>query len=327
MSSNIASDSQPAKTAKPSKPAQPVKASKAPAQSKEIIPVHVGGELVDIGVNLCDKRYQKDFATVLQRAQSGGVTRQIITGTSLDGSREGIALAQQHPGALWSTVGVHPHDSARALEECNHDMHELIRRLEQMMTDNPNQVCAAGEMGLDYDRDFSPRDVQRAVFRAQVELACKLQKPMFLHERSAQDDLFVILDEFRDRLPHVVCHCFTGTEQELDRIVSAGFYVGITGFVAMRERGAALRPLIHKIPLDKLLLETDAPYMAGDYVPEGIELQEAAANLARCLKKSGRNEPCGMALVALTVSECYNISVGQIAEQTTKNALKFFNLA
>jgi len=242
---------------------------------------------------------------VLARAAQAGVGRIVVTGTSFCESRRAIELALAHPGMLLATVGVHPHDAKR------HKQAHMVD-LEAMITRNENVVVAVGETGLDYNRDYSPRDVQIRVFEAQVDLACRLKKPLFLHEREAHEDFVRVLDA-RPSLPPVVVHCFTGTRAELAAYIRRGFYIGVTGFIAMERRGRDLRAcLALEVPLARLMVETDAPFMT----PDGA-----------ILIQDRRNEPFTLPAVVETVARCYGIDAPTVARVTAENSRRFFGLA
>lgn len=266
-------------------------------------------KLVDIGANLTNRRFQKDLPQVLRRAADAGVDAILITGTSLRGSRDALQLVhrvqQKSSTTLFSTVGVHPHD-AKDFDGAN-----AINEMRELILSNPGTVVAVGECGLDFNRDFSPRDVQERVFQAQVELACELQMPLFLHEREAHATFVSVLQPFIDakRLPPVVVHCFTGSESDLRKYIAMGFYIGLTGFICMDSRGFKLRTMASLIPTDKLMIETDAPFM----YPYGNNVK------ARC-------EPKDLRAVAQTLAECFRVTPDEIATTTTANAKRFFAL-
>lgn len=267
--------------------------------------------MIDIGANLTNRQFQRDLPGVLRRAAAAGVTAVVVTGTSLKASADAVRLAQRFGASsggdvpLFATVGVHPHDAkdfdARATPAA---MRELIQR-------HGGTVVAVGECGLDFNRNFSPRDAQESAFRAQVELACDLRLPLFLHEREAHTAFVGILAPFLEAqlLPPVVVHCFTGNEDELRAYVKLGFYIGVTGFVCMDRRGRELRAIASIIPLDRLLVETDAPFM----YPYGNNTR------ARC-------EPKDVCAVVETLASCYGVTPGEIARHTTANATRFFGL-
>ncbi|MHC4831977.1 MAG: TatD family hydrolase, partial [Planctomycetota bacterium] len=189
-------------------------------------------DLVDIGLNLVHKQFQSDRYAVLERARKAGVRRAILTGVSVRASEAAAALAAQHAGRLWSTAGVHPHEA----KSCDNHTLPTLRRLAALP-----QVRAIGECGLDYNRDFSPREVQRQWFEAQVELAAELGMPLFVHERDALDDTVAVLEPHFAKVPGAVIHCFTGNEESLDRYLELGMHIGITGWICDERRGLHLR--------------------------------------------------------------------------------------
>ena len=208
-------------------------------------------DIVDIGVNLAHRSFHADRKTVIQRAFNAGVRTMVITGTSLASSQEAQQIAREYPGQLFSTAGVHPHDS----RNCTMDTIAELRRLAAL-----EQVVAIGECGLDFNRDFSPRPEQEKWFEAQVALAEELQKPLFLHERDASQRFYDILTAVRKSVPAVV-HCFTGSRESLKMYLDLGLHIGITGWICDERRGMPLRELVREIPLDRLMIETDAPYL------------------------------------------------------------------
>lgn len=260
--------------------------------------------LIDIGVNLCDASFAVDLPEVMTRAAKAGVTRMVITGTTAERSAEAADLARRHPGVLWSTAGVHPHHA----KDCDESTIDTLRAL----ASRP-EVVAIGECGLDYNRNFSPAEQQRQWFEAQVELACELQMPLFLHERDATEDELVILRRHRDRFPRAVIHCFTGDADALRAYRDLDLHIGITGWICDERRGGHLHGLIKEIPLDRLMLETDAPYL----LPRTI----------RPRPKSRRNEPCNLPYVLGTVAECLGASESEVAVATSATAEEFFDLA
>ncbi len=260
-------------------------------------------QLVDIGINLMHKSFQADREQVLKRAIAAGVTKMIITGTSVRSSEEASAFARQFPGTLYATAGVHPHDA-------RHGTPETLTALRNL-ADRP-EVVAIGECGLDYNRDFSPRPVQDRLFEAQVQLACELDMPLFLHERDAHQRLVEILSPYRNRLGKAVVHCFTGSAAELDTYLTMGLYIGITGWICDERRGTHLQDLVRRIPLDRLMLETDAPFL----VPRDM----------RPKPKGGRNEPAFLPHVLQAVARTVGKSPEEVAAATTETARSFFGI-
>lgn len=268
------------------------------------------GNLTDIGVNLTNKRFADDCPEVLKRARAAGVSRCIITGTSLGASETAIRLCGRYrdefPNMLFATAGVHPHEASTLNGE-------TLGKIRRLAKENPGTVVAIGETGLDFFRNFSPPEVQIAAFEAQIELAADLNLPLFLHERDAHEDQFAILKGFGRDLPKGVIHCFTGDRKALEDYLELGLHIGITGWICDERRGRELQNLAADIPLDRVLVETDAPYLT----PRSLNPRPA----------NNRNEPAFLSEVVTTLAACRNESPGELARQTTGNAIRLFELA
>ena len=260
-------------------------------------------ELIDIGSNLTHDSFSLDRADVISQAAAAGVTRQVVTGADLDSSVAAAALAAAHHSRLWSTAGVHPHRAAGFDSAHRDELRELLRQ---------PQVVAVGECGLDYFRDLSPRSAQRAAFVAQLEIAVAVNKPVFLHQRDAHDDFKAILRDFSGRLAGGVAHCFTGDAAQLEDCLALGLCIGITGWVCDERRGTPLRAAVPLIPADRLMVETDAPYL----VPRDLKPSP----------KSRRNEPKYLVHVARAVAAIRKESFETLAASTTRTAVEFFRL-
>lgn len=262
--------------------------------------------LIDIGINLTDKSYKHDLNEVLNRAYQANVLQMVITGTSEQESQQALALCVANDAnatQLFSTAGIHPHHA----KDWNSDTQATLKQLLTQPT-----VKAVGECGLDFNRDFSPRTLQEAVFEEQLELAVDLNKPIFLHERDADERFIGILKQFRDRLSAAIVHCFTGDKKTLYRYLDMDLHIGITGWICDERRGEHLQQLVKDIPTGRLMLETDGPYL-----------------LPRTLKnkpKNRRNEPSFLPEVLKTVAHCRNETVQQTAVHTTQCAQMFFQL-
>jgi TatD DNase family protein len=268
--------------------------------------------LIDIGVNLMSPAFDRDREAVLARAEAAGVKPIIITGSDLESTRKAAEYAERN-AACKATAGLHPHNAKNWDSVTRENLRELILR-------KPLDIIAAlGECGLDYNRNFSPPNAQRKCFEDQLALAAELGKPVFLHERDAFNDFFSILKQFRPGLPGAVVHCFTGGAEELEAYLALNCYIGITGWLCDERRGGNLIPLLRKIPANRLLLETDAPYLLPRRT-EGTRLPSAAQG------KSGRNEPCFLPHIAAFTAEITGKTVQQIAEETSKNAARLFKL-
>jgi TatD DNase family protein len=263
----------------------------------------LGLDLIDIGSNLTHDSFAADRDAVMARALQAGVRRQIITGSDLASSHRAATLAAQHPARLWCTAGVHPHH-AQSFSGSQHD--ELVDLLLR------KQVVAVGECGLDYFRNLSPPEAQRQAFIAQLEIAARARKPVFLHQRDAHGDFVAILRDFAGRLHGGVAHCFTGGEAELEAYLALGLSIGITGWACDERRGLELRASVQRIPLDKLLIETDAPYL----LPRDLNPKP----------KSRRNEPAYLPHIAATVAGLRGEALETIAAATTRNAVALFGL-
>ncbi len=206
---------------------------------------------IDIGINLTNKQFAGEYDEVIDRAISAGVEQILLTGTSVRSSKEALALAKEYPETLFATAGIHPHDAKTMNEQTIPQLSALLKE---------KQVVAVGECGLDFDRDFSPRPIQEQCFRAQLALAQEVQKPLFLHERAAFDRFVGILKDYT-HLPKGVVHCFTGSLSEVKTYLDAGYYIGFTGAISDSRRFAFLEEVVRYVPLERMLIETDAPFM------------------------------------------------------------------
>ncbi|RMH93830.1 hydrolase TatD [Lysobacter pythonis] len=260
-------------------------------------------QLIDIGANLTHDSFDHDREAVLERARAAGVGRMIVTGASREHSPEALALARRHRGELFATAGVHPHHAAEYTAECDAEMRALHAQPE---------VVAVGECGLDYFRDFSPRPMQRKAFERQLQIGADTGKPLFLHQRDAHADFMAMMKNFDGRLGPAVVHCFTGTREELFDYLDRDWHVGITGWLCDERRGEHLRALVRHIPADRLMIETDAPYL-----------------LPRTLKpmpKDRRNEPAFLPHIAEELARDRGESVEAVRHATTATATAFFRL-
>jgi TatD DNase family protein len=264
--------------------------------------------MIDIGVNLSNPRFAKDIEETLDRAQQAGVEKLILTGTSIEESRAVATLCRSHsevfPEMLFATAGIHPHDASTLDRESISILRELATQPE---------VVAIGEMGLDFNRNFSTPVEQEKAFEAQLELAVELQLPVFLHERDAADRQLQILKSYRDHLVDAVTHCFTGSKQALFGYLDLNMHIGITGWICDEKRGKELQQLVNNIPLERLMVETDAPYLLPKNMPEP--------------PKGKRNEPAFLPWVIEGVAKYRDERAEQIATATSFNAEKFFRLA
>ena len=253
--------------------------------------------MIDVGANLTHASFKEDLGEVVARARAAGVATLIVTGTTVEESREAAQIAERFD--LHSTVGIHPHH-AKDFK----DTDEL-----KSIAAHP-RVVAIGECGLDFNRNYSPHPDQEKWFVAQLELGIELTKPLFLHSRDAFPRFSQIISSLKPE--KAVAHCFTGSAEELRSYLDLGLYIGITGWICDERRGAHLLELLKEIPRDKLLLETDAPYLT----PRDLRPQP----------KARRNEPAFLPHIARAVAKALNRPVEDLAVETARNARHFFGL-
>lgn len=260
-------------------------------------------KLIDIGANLTHDSFDRDRAQVIADAQAVGVEQFIVTGASREHSPMALELAREYPGVCYATAGVHPHHATEYTAECDAEMRALLAHPE---------VVAVGECGLDYFRDFSPRPAQRRAFEMQLQTATEIGKPLFLHQRDAHADFLAMMANFEGRLGPAVVHCFTGTREELYDYLDRDWYIGITGWLCDERRGQHLRELVRDIPANRLMIETDAPYL-----------------LPRTLKpmpKDRRNEPKYLPHILEELASDRGESPETTADLATENTRRFFTL-
>ncbi|MGI9236393.1 MAG: TatD family hydrolase [Woeseiaceae bacterium] len=260
--------------------------------------------LIDIGANLAHDSFDDDRDEVLQRAFGSGVGQIVITGSSDESIVRAAAIAESRPGVLYSTAGVHPHHASEYSEQSDELIREMVKK---------DVVVAVGECGLDYYRNFSPREAQLDAFRRQLDIAKDCKLPVFLHQRDAHDDFVEVLESALPDISRAVAHCFTGEGESLHEYIAMGLYVGITGWICDERRGQHLHDIVSVIPDDRLLLETDAPYL----LPRNI----------RPRPKSRRNEPAYLPYVLETIAEARGQSVDHVAGITSQNAIRFFGIS
>lgn len=260
-------------------------------------------QLIDIGANLGHESFTHDFDAVLARARQAGVVQMVVTGASRQGSAQALAIANAHPRMLWCTAGVHPHHAGEYTDEADAELRALHR--------DP-RVVAVGECGLDYFRDFSPRPAQRRAFERQLQIAADTGKPLFLHQRDAHADFVAILRQFEGRIGAAVVHCFTGNRDELFECLDHDWHIGITGWLCDERRGTHLRELVSSIPGNRLMIETDAPYL----LPRSVRPQPAHR----------RNEPMYLRHIVEELARDRGEDVAHTAATSTATARAFFGL-
>lgn len=261
--------------------------------------------LIDIGVNLADASFDADRDAVIERAAAAGVSHMIVTGAGLDESESALALAERHSGIFRCTAGIHPHLATRWTDSTQEARERLGAVLDSELT------VAAGECGLDYFRNLSPPEAQRAAFAGQLELAAGHGKPVFLHQRDAHDDFLAILKEHEvDRLGGVA-HCFTGGPEQAESYLELGLYIGVTGWVLDERRNHDLLEAIPRLPLDRVLLETDSPYL----LPRHPDVKP---------HRKRRNEPEFLPYVARALADKMRVDPEELAGAAHENTRKLF---
>lgn len=266
--------------------------------------------MIDIGINFTDRAFQlhSDFATdpvaeCIAAATDVGVDYMIVTGTHLACSQAAMELVERFPETLFCTAGIHPHHAKDWDNQTLPGLRELLQH---------PQVVAVGETGLDFNRNFSPPEAQIAAFEAQLQLAAETGKALFLHERDAFEMQLQLLKKYRPQLGKGVVHCFTGNEAALMAYLELDFYIGITGWVCDERRGQALQKLVPLIPDERLLIETDGPYL----LPRDLKPKP----------QSKRNEPKYLPHIADSIARLRHQSLAQLAKQTFNNSIDCFDL-
>jgi len=257
-------------------------------------------KIFDSHCHLDDRSYNRDINNVLERAQSAGVNRMMTIGINKRTSEIAVSLAQSHD-RIYASVGVHPHD----VENCNEAILEELVELAKN-----KEVRAWGEIGLDFNRMYSPRDDQEKWFRRQLEIAGRLDLPMIFHERDSNGRFLEMLKNNCSATINGVVHCFSGTFEELRRYLELGLHIGITGILTMKSRGAQLREMVSTIPANRLLVETDAPYLTPS--PER--------------NRHKRNEPAFVKSVLLKLAEVRGIDPEELSEVVWENTCKLYNI-
>ena len=268
--------------------------------------------LIDIGVNLTGSAFSKDMPEVISRAQAAGVSHMMVTGTDVQHSRAAIDLCAKYETVLFSTAGVHPHHA----DEYDRSTTEQIAELSENSC-----VVAIGECGLDYNRNFSQPNAQRSAFEQQLALAIETGKPVFLHQRDAHDDFLAMMKDAMPSLAGGVAHCFTGTPAQAEAYLDIGLYIGVTGWICDQRRGSDLQQAVKVIPLDRIMLETDAPYLLPRDLPDPIP----GCGSYRPSDKR-RNEPCFLVHVCDSVASYMDVDPQQLAESSSDNARLLFGL-
>lgn len=258
--------------------------------------------LIDIGANLTHQSFQRDLSDVITRAHAANVATLIVTGTDIEHAGKAVEMARQYPG-LYATAGVHPHDASG----WNNEVACQLKALHET-----SEVVAVGECGLDFNRNFSSPHEQEKAFEAQLALAVENGLPLFLHERDAGPRMREMLHYWRSDISDAVIHCFTADKDTLYGYLDLDLHIGLTGWLCDERRGSHLHSLVKEIPLDRLMVETDCPYLLPRNLPAKL--------------KGRRNEPALLPWIVREIAHCHGINERELAKATSDTATAFFRL-
>lgn len=256
---------------------------------------------IDIACNFTHPSFAENLDQVLEDANNVDVNKFVLLCASLDDLEPIQSIQSQNPSQFFITAGIHPHHANEIL-----DLNETPL-IDKLLSIQPNAI---GETGLDYFRNISPPEIQRDSFALHIEIAKELQKPLYLHQRDAHDDFISILKKNNSTLPPFIVHCFTGTQKQLDDYLDLGAFIGLTGWICDEKRNKDLRASIKNIPLDRLMLETDSPYLLPKNLPN-----KPTKNI---------NEPKYLPHIANEISQLMKISMQDLQNATSKNTEFFF---
>lgn len=260
-------------------------------------------DLIDIGANLAHESFEADLDAVLDRAREVGVSQIVVTGSDAASNDRAAELARTYPGQLYATAGLHPHHA----DQADSDLYAQITAAARN-----GRIVAVGETGLDFFRDLCPRATQERVFARQLEIAAAAGLPVFLHQRDAHDRFIAVLREHRDALADCVVHCFTADRRALFECLDLDCHIGITGWICDERRGRHLLDIVDSVPAERLMIETDAPYL----MPRNI----------RPKPRTRRNEPMYLPHVLARLAEALGTASETLARSTSATARVFFGL-
>ena len=259
-------------------------------------------ELFDIACNFSSNRYDNDLDEVIKNAKNNNVTKFLVVSASINDVDKIYSIYQKYKSDCFFTVGTHPHHANEINAESMKKMRILVQDLK------PSSV---GETGLDFFRNLSTLEEQIFAFEEQIKLSIEFNKPLFLHQRDAHDEFIKIIMKYKNDINKAVVHCFTGTQKQLDSYLNLGFYIGLTGWICDERRNVELRKSIKNIPLDRLMIETDSPYL----IPRNLIIKP----------KNNRNEPSYLPHIAREIADIINIDLSKLIDITYKNSISFFS--
>ena len=259
-------------------------------------------ELFDIACNFSSNRYDNDLDEVIKNAKNNNVTKFLVVSASINDVDKVYSIYQKYRSDCFFTVGTHPHHANEINSESMKKMRILVKDL---------KPCSVGETGLDFFRNLSTLEEQIFAFEEQIKLSIEFNKPLFLHQRDAHDEFIKIIMKYKNDINRAVVHCFTGTQKQLDSYLNLGFYIGLTGWICDERRNVELRKSIKNIPLDRLMIETDSPYL----IPRNLTIKP----------KNNRNEPSYLPHIARDIADIINIDSSKLIDITYKNSISFFS--
>ena len=258
-------------------------------------------EIADIACNFTSERFNKDLDEVISRAMTNKITKFGLICSQLDDVEKLLNIYSQYSNDIFFTIGVHPHHA----KEIND---EYLKKLKEVV--NNNNPHAIGETGLDFFRNLSTYEEQIYAFEEQIKIAIDNNKPLFLHQRDSHDDFIKILRKYSSDISKAVVHCFTGTQEQLDDYLDLDCYIGVTGWICDEKRNIELRKTIKNIPLSKIMVETDCPYLIPKNLPHK--------------PKNNRNEPSNLNHIISEVATLMEIDEENLRKQTFENTINFF---
>jgi len=258
-------------------------------------------EIADIACNFTSERFDNDIDEVIDRAMSNKITKFGLICSRLSDIDRLIEIYKKYSEDMFFSIGVHPHHANEVNDEYLKKLKEIIRI---------NEPHAIGETGLDFFRNLSTYEEQIFAFEEQIQIAINLNKPLFLHQRDSHDDFIKILKKYSSNINKAVVHCFTGTQEQLDDYLELDCYIGVTGWICDEKRNVELRKTIKNIPLSKLMVETDSPYL----IPKDLADKP----------KNNRNEPSNLNHIVSEIALLMQIDEKILRKQTYKNTINFF---
>ena len=258
-------------------------------------------EVADIACNFTSERFDKDLDEVINRAVANKITKFGLICSRMSDVNKLLKIYEQYSKNMFYTIGVHPHHA----NEINDDYLKKLK--DEITTNNPHAI---GETGLDFFRNLSTYEEQIFAFEEQIKIAIDANKPLFLHQRDSHDDFIKILRKYSSDISKAVVHCFTGTQEQLDDYLELDFYIGVTGWICDEKRNVELRKTIKNIPLEKLMIETDCPYL----IPKNLVEKP----------KNNRNEPSNLNHIINEIAKLMEIDIDILRKQTFVNTINYF---